>query len=179
MKKINKIMLLTVLLSIGLFVTSPKTVKAEDLLEEEVLQEIELDIENMTQKEAEQFLKDTIGLPQNFSISELEGRISVIPTSSSIIITYSTTSQIGTASEIGVKQVYIQNRDPGGYTYASSLILPIKSYNTDDTYFSGGVSVKDPTVGKEYRVKLTYYMIVDGVEYKFISTTDPILFTGN
>ena len=37
------------------------------LLEEEVLQEIELDIENMTQKEAEQFLKDTIGLPQNFS----------------------------------------------------------------------------------------------------------------
>ena len=47
MKKINKIMLLTVLLSIGLFVTSPKTVKAEDLLEEEVLQEIELDIENM------------------------------------------------------------------------------------------------------------------------------------
>ena len=170
-------MLLTVLLSIGLFVTSPKTVKAEDLLEEEVLQEIELDIENMTQKEAEQFLKDTIGLPENFSISELEGRISVIPTSSSIIITYSTTSQIGTASEIGVKQVYIQNRDPG--TYASSLILPIKSYNTDDTYFSGGVSVKDPTVGKEYRVKLTYYMIVDGVEYKFISTTDPILFTGN
>lgn len=173
MKKARKVIFFLIMLGFGLVTANIKTTKAEEELEQ-----VYLDLEYMTEEEAVAFLKDYIGLPETFSIDEINGTVNVVANSSTIDIGFTTTSTIGIASEIGVKLVYIQNREPGGNIYGSQIV-PGNFYTTNSYGYMGGLTVKNPEVGREYRVKLTHYIIVDGVQYSFTFATDPLLFTGN
>lgn len=92
--------------------------------------------------------------------------------SNGVEITFATSST-ESASEIGVKNVVLQEKQPGGGWKS----IPISNHyarGTDD-YF-GGVVYTGAQKGRTYKVSCTHYAIIDGHEYTLNSQTGELVY---
>lgn len=92
--------------------------------------------------------------------------------SNGVSLTFATRAT-GTASEIGVKNVVLQEKQPGGGWKS----IPISNHyarGTDDYY--GGVVYTGAQKGRTYKVSCTHYAIIDGHEYTLNSQTGELVY---
>lgn len=92
--------------------------------------------------------------------------------SNGVSITFATNAT-GTASEIGVKNVVLKEKQPGG----GWKDIPISNHyarGTDDYY--GGVTYTGAQKGRTYKVSCTHYAIIDGHEYTLNSQTGELVY---
>lgn len=173
MKKIRNLLILLMVFCIVWNGNSCLNVYAE-----EYPQVLIPEIEYLSEEEAAAYLEEYIGLPSGtLMIDELSFVCSINASPTSIEVSFVTDSNIGTASEIGVKQIYLQSREPDSTMYGSVLIGG-NYYTTNADKYIGGFRMTNPEVGRVYRVKAKYYIIVDGVEYNFTYTTQDLTFSG-
>ena len=83
-----------------------------------------------------------------------------------------TTRSTTTATEIGCKDIVLQEKTALGWKD-----IPIRDhYDYDTDIYAGSVVYLKAVVGKTYRVYCTHYAIIDDVEYTLYNITDSIVY---
>lgn len=72
-------------------------------------------------------------------------------------------SPVGTATEIGVKNVWLRHKETGTSAYASQSAGPYVGYNK--TSYAAGAIIDNPVSGYSYKFVGKIYAICNGVEY--------------
>ncbi len=91
--------------------------------------------------------------------------------SNGVSVTF-TTRSTATASEIGVKNVVLQEKNGSGWRD-----IPIsKHYTSGKQEYTGGVVYTGAQAGRTYRVSCTHYAIINGTEYTLYNSTNNLVY---
>lgn len=91
--------------------------------------------------------------------------------SNGVSVTFTTTST-EPASEIGVKNIVLQEKNGSGWKD-----IPIsKHYTTNRQEYTGGVVYTGAQAGRTYRVSCTHYAIIGGTEYTLYNSTNNLVY---
>ena len=133
-------------------VSNPMNVSAEEAVQTMQIIEVNSEVEDteVTYEGVNNFEQSQ--LMRGSSITG--ANLTVTPRTSEILIEFSTTCSF-TATKVGVRDVYVQEK----VWYGWKTIAQAADYDTNSNFFSGQASCTNAEKGKTYRVLCTHYAI--------------------